>query len=39
MINSISSATIPILILIIIIYGIIEKNKTYDTFLEGAKEG
>lgn len=39
MINFISSAAMPILILIIIIYGLIEKNKVYDTFLDGAKEG
>lgn len=39
MINFISAAAMPILILIIIIYGLIEKNKVYDTFLDGAKEG
>lgn len=39
MINFISAAAMPILILIIIIYGIKEKNRVYDTFLEGAKEG
>ena len=38
-INYISSAAIPITILIIIVYGILEKNKVYDTFVEGAKEG
>lgn len=38
-INYFSSAAIPIIILIIIFYGIIEKNKTYDTFVDGAKEG
>lgn len=38
-INYISSAAIPIIIAVIIIYGLIEKNKVYDTFVEGAKEG
>lgn len=38
-INYISSAAIPIIILMIIIYGLIEKNKVYDSFLDGAKEG
>ena len=38
-INYISSAAIPIIMAIIIIYGILEKNKVYDTFVDGAKEG
>ena len=38
-INYISSAAIPLTILIIIVYGLLEKNKVYDTFVEGAKEG
>ena len=38
-INYISSAAIPIVMLIIIVYGMLEKNKVYDTFVEGAKEG
>lgn len=38
-INYISSAAIPVTILIIIVYGLLEKNKVYDTFIEGAKEG
>ena len=38
-INYISSAAIPVIILLIIIYGLTEKNKVYDTFLDGAKEG
>lgn len=38
-INYISSAAIPIVMLIIIVYGLLEKNKVYDTFVEGAKEG
>lgn len=39
MINYISAAAIPIIILLIIIYGLIEKNKVYDSFLDGGKEG
>lgn len=39
MINYISAAAIPIIILLIIIYGLVEKNKVYDSFLDGAKEG
>lgn len=38
-INYISSAAMPVVILLIIVYGVIEKNKVYDTFLEGATEG
>ena len=39
MFNYISSAIIPIMIMIVIIYGLFEKNKVYDSFLDGAKEG
>lgn len=39
MVNYISAAVIPIVILIVIIYGLSEKNKVYDSFLDGAKEG
>ena len=38
-INYISAAAIPIVILIIILIGVAEKKKVYDIFLEGAKEG
>lgn len=38
-ISYISSAAIPIIMLIIIVYGLLEKNKVYDTFVEGVKEG
>lgn len=38
-INYLSTIAIPLVILLIIVYGIMEKNKVYDTFLEGAKEG
>lgn len=39
MITYISTMAMPIIILLIITYGIKEKNKVYDNFLEGAKEG
>lgn len=38
-IHYISAAAMPVVILLIIVYGVIEKNKVYDTFLDGAKEG
>lgn len=38
-INYISIIAMPIIILIIITYSFLEKNKVYDIFLEGAKEG
>ena len=38
-INYISMIAMPAIILIIITYSLIEKNKVYDNFLEGAKEG
>ena len=38
-INYISSAAVPVIIMLIIFYGLLEKNLVYDTFLEGAREG
>lgn len=38
-INYISNLAIPFTILIILVYGLIERSKVFDTFLEGAKEG
>lgn len=38
-INYISATAIPIIITIIIVYGIKEKKKVFDIFLKGAKEG
>lgn len=38
-INYLSNAIIPIIISIIIIFGLKEKIKIFDVFLEGAKEG
>ena len=38
-INYLSIIAMPIIILIIIFSGFLEKNKVYDIFLEGAKEG
>lgn len=39
LINYLSYIAIPLILVIIILYGILEKNKVYDTFIEGAKEG
>ena len=39
MINYLSAAAIPTVILIIISYGIIEKKKVFDIFVKGAKDG
>ncbi len=38
-INYLSTIAVPMVILLIIAYGVMEKNKVYDTFIEGAKEG
>lgn len=38
-INFISNLAMPMIILIIVIYGLKEKSKVFDTFLDGAKEG
>lgn len=38
-INYLSTIAVPFIILLIVTYGLIEKNKVYDTFLDGAKEG
>ena len=37
--NLISSLTIPVLLLLILLYAIFKKVAVYDTFIEGAKEG
>lgn len=39
LINFISNLAMPAIILLIVMYGIKEKNKVFDTFLEGAKDG
>ena len=39
LINFLSSVSMPMVILFIIIYGVREKNKVFDSFLDGAKEG
>ena len=39
LINFISNLAMPTIILLIVMYGVKEKNKVFDTFLEGAKEG
>jgi spore maturation protein B len=38
-VNFISNLAMPIIILIIVTYGLVEKNKVFDDFLDGAKEG
>lgn len=38
-INFLSNIAMPLIILLIIVYGLIERNKVFDTFLDGAKEG
>lgn len=38
-VNFISNLAMPLIILLIVIYGLLEKNKVFDDFLEGAKEG
>lgn len=38
-VSFISNMAMPMIILLIVIYGLIEKNKIFDTFLDGAKEG
>lgn len=38
-VNFFSNLAMPLIILLIITYGLIEKNKVFDDFLEGAKEG
>ena len=38
-INFLSSVSMPMVILFIVIYGVKEKNKVFDSFLDGAKEG
>lgn len=38
-VNFLSNIAMPLLILWIVGYGLIEKNRVFDTFLDGAKEG
>ena len=38
-INFVSNLAMPFVILIIVTYGLLEKNKVFDDFLDGAKEG
>lgn len=38
-VSFLSNIAMPFIILIILTYGIIEKNKVFDTFLDGAKDG
>ena len=38
-VNYISTIAVPVVIIIIVIYGIADKKKVYDIFVEGATEG
>lgn len=38
-VSFLSSLAMPLIILLIVTYGLLEKNKVFDDFLEGAKEG
>ena len=38
-VNFLSNLAMPLIILLIVTYGLIEKNKVFDDFLDGAKEG
>ena len=38
-INFLSSLAMPLIIFMIVIYGVIEKKEVFDKFIEGAKEG
>lgn len=39
LVSFISSMAMPFIILMIVVFGMIEKNKIFDTFVDGAKEG
>lgn len=39
LIHFLSNLAMPLIILLIVTYGFLEKNKVFDDFLEGAKEG
>jgi spore maturation protein B len=39
LINTLSVLAIPLLVIIILLFGVIKKVKLYETFIEGAKEG
>lgn len=39
LINYFSNLAIPVIILIILFYGILEKKPVFDIFIDGAKEG
>lgn len=39
LINYLSMLSIPIIIVVIVLFGVLEKRKTFDIFIAGAKEG
>lgn len=38
-VNYLSTAAIPVIVVIIVLHGVIEKKKVYDLFVDGAEEG
>lgn len=38
-VNYLSTAAIPVIVMIIVLHGVIEKKKVYDLFVDGAQEG
>lgn len=38
-VNYLSTAAIPVIVMIIVLHGVIEKKKVYDLFVDGAEEG
>ena len=38
-ISFISNMAMPLIIILIVIYGLLERKKVFDVFLDGAKEG
>lgn len=38
-VNYLSTAAIPVIVMIIVLHGVIEKKKIYDLFVDGAEEG
>lgn len=38
-VSFLSNLAMPMIILLIVVYGLVERNKIFDTFLDGAKDG
>lgn len=39
LVNYLSMLSIPLIIVVIVLFGVLEKRKTFDIFVSGAKEG